>query len=121
MSELESKEEQSIEEQSQDEQIRLLKEMIQEQKESQKIQKFILILLSAVVVCTVIACIVILPKVTEVMSTAYDTLIHINQLMDDIQPTLDGLNEFDYESLNQSLQQLKEAITSLNSVLSIFG
>lgn len=69
----------------------------------------LIIMLVGIVVCGII----VFPKIDTLYTTT-------SQLIDEIQPTIDGLNNFDYATLNSTLTDLKSAIDSLNGVLSIF-
>lgn len=69
----------------------------------------LIIMLVGIGVCGII----VLPKIEALYTTT-------SQLIDEIQPTIDGLNNFDYATLNSTLTDLKSAIDSLNGVLSIF-
>ena len=61
----------------------------------------------------VVGGIVILPKLSAMLS-------HMQTLIDELQPTIDGFNQFDYETLNTTLSELKDAISSMNRFLSVF-
>lgn len=95
------------------EELELLKQSVTLQKKTLRTQQIILGVFVVVVVCLVGACIVILPKMMNLLKTLEDVL-------NNIQPTIEGLNNFDYSTLNQTMSELKDAISSLNNVLNIF-
>ncbi len=95
------------------EELELLKQSVTLQKKTLRTQQFILGVFVVVVVCLAGACVVIFPKMMDLLKTLEDVL-------NNIQPTIEGLNNFDYSTLNQTMYELKDAISSLNNVLNIF-
>lgn len=95
------------------EEFELLKQTLAVQKKTLKTQQFILVILLLAIVGVVAGCIVVVPKVMTLLQSLEDVL-------NNIQPTIQGLNNFDYDTLNQTMSELKEAIGGLSSLLSIF-
>ena len=95
------------------EEIELLKQTLAEQKKANKILSIILGILLIGFVGIVVCGVIVLPKLTSLISSLKTTI-------DTLQPAITGINNFDYTSLNQSVSQLKDAISSLNSFLSVF-
>ena len=95
------------------EEFELLKQLVTLQKKTLRTQQFILGVFVVVVVCLAGTCVVIFPKMMDLLKTLEDVL-------NNIQPTIEGLNNFDYSTLNQTMSELKDAISSLNNVLNIF-
>lgn len=95
------------------EELELLKQLVTLQKKTLRTQQFILGVFVVVVVCLAGTCVVIFPKMMDLLKTLEDVL-------NNIQPTIEGLNNFDYSTLNQTMYELKDAISSLNNVLNIF-
>lgn len=95
------------------EELELLKQSVTLQKKTLRTQQFILGIFVVVAVCLAGAFVVIIPKMMNLLKTLEDVL-------NNIQPTIEGLNNFDYSTLNQTMSELKDAISSLNNVLNIF-
>lgn len=91
----------------------LLKQSIEIQKKTLKAQQIIIGILLILIACIVVGGIVILPKLSAMLS-------HMQTLIGELQPTIDGFNQFDYETLNTTLSKLKDAISSMNRFLSVF-
>ena len=91
----------------------LLKQSIEIQKKTLKAQQIIIGILLILIAGIVVGGIVILPKLSAMLS-------HMQTLIGELQPTIDGFNQFDYEALNTTLSELKDAISSMNRFLSVF-
>ena len=91
----------------------LLKQSIEIQKKTLKTQQIIIGILLILIAGIVVGGIVIFPKISAMVS-------HMQTLIDELQPTIDGFNQFDYETLNTTLSELKDAISSMNRFLSVF-
>lgn len=76
-------------------------------------QRITTILLFVLIVGLIIVGVIITPKILDL----YQKIV---ELVDQLQPTIEGLNNFDYTTLNSTLSDLKTAIDSLNGVMSIF-
>ncbi len=95
------------------EELELLKETVMLQKKTLRTQQIILVVFVVVVIGVVGACFIVVPKIMNLLKTLEDVL-------NNMQPTIEGLNNFDYSTLNQTMSELKDAISSLNSVMNIF-
>ncbi len=95
------------------EELELLKQTLAVQKKTLKTQQIILGILLIIIVGLVVGCVIVGPKVMNLLKSLEDVL-------NNIQPTINGLNNFDYDTLNQTMSELKDAIGSLSGVLSIF-
>lgn len=76
-------------------------------------QRLTTILLFIFIIGMIIAGVIITPKLLDIYHKT-------TELVDQLQPTIEGLNNFDYATLNSTLSDLKSAIDSLNGVMSIF-
>lgn len=76
-------------------------------------QRITTILLFVFIVGLIIVGVIITPKILDLYQKTVE-------LVDQLQPTIEGLNNFDYTTLNSTLSDLKTAIDSLNGVMSIF-
>lgn len=95
------------------EEIELLKQTLAEQKKTNKTLTILLGIVCIALVAIIVCGVILLPKILSLISALHTT-------MDDLQPAISGINNFDYDSLNASVSQLKDAITSLNNFLSVF-
>ncbi len=95
------------------EELELLIQTVTLQKKTLRTQQIILGIFVVVVICLAGACFLVVPKIMNLLKTLEDVL-------NNIQPTIEGLNNFDYSTLNQTMSELKDAISSLNNVLNIF-
>ncbi len=95
------------------EELDLLKQTVILQKKTLRTQQILLSVVIIAMIGLASACVVVLPKIMNLFKTLEDVL-------NNIQPTIEGLNNFDYSTLNQTMSELKDAISSLNSVLNIF-
>lgn len=76
-------------------------------------QRITTVLLLILIVGIVCGGLLVLPKIENLYNTT-------NELVNELQPTIDGFNNFDYTTLNSTISDLKTAVESLNGVMSIF-